>query len=76
VFANIRFVDPDLKTLHTAVRVRQLAPKAKIILELNNPQHELARHLDANTTIVSSKELLASVMRDRTIDLSAHFVRA
>ncbi len=76
VFANIRFVDPDLKTLHTAARVRQLAPRARIFVELNDPHHELARYLDANTVILASKELLGSVMRDRTIDLSAHFARA
>ena len=76
VFANIRFVDPDLKTLHTVSRVRQLAPQAKIFVELNNPQHELAHHLGKNTVILSSKELLTSVMRDRTIDLTAHFARA
>lgn len=75
VFANVRFVDPDLKTLHTVSRVRQLAPGAKIFLELNNPQHELARHLDANTVVLSSRDLLASVMRDHTIDLSAYFKR-
>ncbi|MBI5766422.1 MAG: ion transporter [Verrucomicrobia bacterium] len=75
VFANIRFVDPDLKTLHTAARVRQLAPKAKIFVELNDPAHELARHLGDNVAILSSREMLGSVMRDRTIDLSAHIAR-
>jgi hypothetical protein len=75
VFANIRFVDPDLKTLHTATRVRQLAPHAKLFVELNDPAHELARHLDANTVVLSSRDLLASVMRDHTIDLTAHFAR-
>jgi len=76
VFANVRFVDPDLKTLHTVSRVRQLAPRAKIFLELNNPQHELARHLDGNTVILASRDLLASVMRDHTVDVSAYFARS
>ena len=76
VFANIRFVDPDLKTLHTVSRVRQLAGKAKIFVELNNPRHELVHHLGENTVILSSKDLLTSVLRDRTLDLTAHFARA
>lgn len=73
VFANARFVEPDLKTLHIVSRIRKLAPKARIFVELNNPEHELASHLGDKTTILSSKEMLASVLRDGSIDLSAHF---
>ncbi|MBI2814694.1 MAG: NAD-binding protein [Opitutae bacterium] len=76
VFANARFADPDLKTLHTVSRIRQLAPQARILVELNNPQHELASHLGDRTFILASKELLASVLRDGSIDLSAHFSTA
>lgn len=73
VFANSRFVEPDLKTLHVVSRIRKLAPQAWIYLELNNPEYELASHLGEKTTILSSKEMLASVLRDGSIDLSAHF---
>ena len=52
-----------------------IAPQAKIFVELNNPQHDLAHLLGENTVILSSKELLTSVLRDRTLDLSAHFAR-
>ncbi len=76
VFANARFAEPDLKTLHTVSRIRHLAPQAGIFVELNNPQHELVGHLGANTVILSSKEMLASVLRDGSIDLSAHFAPA
>jgi voltage-gated potassium channel len=73
VFANARFADPDLKTLHTASRVRQLAPRARILVELNDPRHELIGQLGENTTVLSSRELLASVLRDGSIDLSNCF---
>jgi voltage-gated potassium channel len=73
VFANARFAEPDLKTLHTASRIRQLAPEARIFVELNNPQHELAKHLGSNTVILATRELLAEVLRDGTIALSRHF---
>ena len=73
VFANARFAEPDLKTLHTVSRIRNLAPQARIFVELNDPQHELAGHLGDKTFILSSKELLAAVLRDGSIDLSAHF---
>ena len=73
VFANARFAEPDLKTLHTVSRIRKLAPQARIFVELNNPEHELVSHLGAKTTILSSKEMLASVLRDGSIDLSPYF---
>lgn len=73
VFANARFAEPDLKTLHTVSRIRQLAPQAKIFVELDNPQHELIKHLGDKTFILSSKESLASVLREGTINLGAHF---
>lgn len=76
VFANARFAEPDLKTLHTVSRIRKLAPQARIFVELNNPQHELVSHLGEKTVILSSKELLAVVLRDGSIDLSAHFATA
>jgi voltage-gated potassium channel len=73
VFANARFVEPDLKTLHIVSRIRKLVPKACIYVELNNPEHELVSHLGENTIILSSKDMLASVLRDGSIDLSAYF---
>lgn len=73
VFANVRFVDPDLKTLHTVSRIRKLAPQARLFVELNNPEHELAVHLGPQVTILPSRRLLESVMRDRVIDLAAYF---
>ncbi len=76
LFANIRYVDPDLKTLHTASRIQQAAPTARIFLELNNPRHELLPHLAGDVTVLSSRDLLASVLQHRSLDLSAHFPRA
>lgn len=75
VFANARFAEPDLKTLHTASRIRQLAPQARLFVELNDPQHELISHLGDNTIVLASQDLLASVLRDGSIDLSSHFRR-
>lgn len=73
VFANARFAEPDLKTLHTASRVRQLAPRARIFVELNNPRHELVGQLGDNTVVLSSRELLASVLRDGSLNLTDYF---
>lgn len=73
VFANVRFVDPDLKTLHTVSRIQHLAPRARLFVELNDPHHELARHLSAQVTILPSRTLLESVLRDRALNLDAYF---
>ena len=74
VFANIRFIDPDLKTLHCVSRIKKLAPQAKIFMELNEPEHELAWHLGKDITILKSREMLKSVLGGG-LDLSAHFKR-
>ncbi len=76
VFANIRFVDPDLKTLHCVHRIRQLAPRAKIFMELNEPEHELAWHLGQDITVLKSRDMLKTILAGEGIDLSAHFKKA
>jgi voltage-gated potassium channel len=76
VFANIRFVDPDLKTLHTVSRIRRLNPTAKIFIELGDPASPLVKHLGGDVTVLPSSELLESVLKDQAVDLSRHFARA
>jgi hypothetical protein len=71
----VRFVEPDLKTLHVVSRIQRLAPRARLFVELNDPQHEFARHLGEQVTILPSRGLLESVLRDRAINLDAHFAR-
>ena len=76
VFANARFLDPDLKTLHAVSRIRRLNPTARLFVELANPAHELAKYLGPGTTILPSRELLESVLQQKSLDLSAYFARA
>ncbi|MSU50279.1 MAG: hypothetical protein EXS37_14535 [Opitutus sp.] len=73
MFANIRFQDADLKSLHTVSRIRQLNPRARIFVELANPQSDLLGHLGGGITVLSSRELLESVLKHQSLDLSAHF---
>ncbi len=76
VFANIRFIDPDFKTLHAVSRISQLNPTAKIFVELTNPELDLAQGLDPRITVLPSREMLAAVMKERKIDLTRHFAKA
>jgi len=73
VFANIRFQDPDLKTLHTVSRIRKINPRARIFIELAHPESELLSHLGDNITVISSRDLLTSVLKNEALDLSSYF---
>ena len=81
VFANLRFADPDTKTLHIASRVRALNPDALIIVEIVQPQSELMQHAPKDLVVVSSRQAMQHVLdptpfnpldlldEDRRIDL-------
>jgi voltage-gated potassium channel len=73
VFANIRFQDADLKTIHTVSRIRKLNSHARIFIELGNPNSDLLAHLTGEITVLASRDLLESVLRDKGLDLRAHF---
>lgn len=62
VFANLRFADPDTKTLHIASRVRGLNPEALIVVEIVDPGSELMRHAPADLVIISSREAMRNVL--------------
>lgn len=73
VFANVRYQDPDLKSLHTISRIRQLNPHARIFVEMADPNSDLLSDLGKNVTVLSSRQLLESVLKHHALDLSAHF---
>ena len=73
VFSNVRFQEPDLKTLHTVSRIQALNNKAKIFVEMHNPSSDLTNYLDQGITVLSSRALLESVLRHKGLDLSEYF---
>ena len=73
VFANIRFQDADLKSLHTVSRIRKLNSHARIFVEMGNPNSDLLVHLGTGITVLPSRDLLESVLKHQGLDLSAHF---
>jgi hypothetical protein len=62
VFANLRFADPDTKTLHIASRVRAMNPDALIVVEIVDPQSELMRHAPKDLAVISSREAMRHVL--------------
>ncbi|MSU46385.1 MAG: hypothetical protein EXS42_04495 [Lacunisphaera sp.] len=73
VFANARFQDPDLKTLHVVSRIQKVNPTARIFVEMLDPQSPLLAHLGTSLTVLPSRELLESILKHKTIDLSRYF---
>ena len=73
VFSNARFQEPDLKTLHTVSRIQKLNSHANIFVEMHNPSSEFTKYLNGTITVLKSRDLLESVLRNQALDLSAHF---
>jgi voltage-gated potassium channel len=71
VFSNVRFQEPDLKTLHTVSRIQKLNKHATIFVEMNQPESELTRYLEGSIIILKSRELLESVIQHKFLDLSS-----
>jgi voltage-gated potassium channel len=76
VFANARFQEPDLKTLHTVSRIQKLNNHALLFVEMHKPKSEFTDHLLGPIVVLDSKKLLASVLRHEALDLSTYFPRA
>lgn len=76
VFSNLRFQEPDLKTLHTVSRIEQLNSHAQIFVEMHNPNSEFTQHFDGLITVLKSRELLESVLQHKALNLSAFFAKA
>ena len=71
VFANQRFSDPDVKTLHIASRVLKLNTKARVFVELVTPDSiDLLEHVPSRLVVMNSRELIRAVLRDKKIDPS------
>ena len=70
VFANLRFADPDVKTMHIASRVIALNPRARIFVEMIDPENPLLEYAPDGLVVLNSHDLIASVLRDRKVNPS------
>jgi len=69
IFANLRFSDPDMKTLHIASRVVKLNPRAKVCVELVDPEHSLVDFLPNSLFVMQSRDLTKAIVRDEQVNL-------
>jgi voltage-gated potassium channel len=71
IFANLRFADPDVKTMHIATRVMAQNSNAKIFAELVDTQSDLLKYAPARVVALSSRKLIEHVMKDGKISADA-----
>ena len=70
IFANFRFADPDVKTMHIASRVVAMAPDAKVFVEMIDMKSDLLKYAPEGVVALDSRELIVSVLRDKKVDPS------
>jgi hypothetical protein len=68
IFANLRFGDPDVKTLHTASRVMEMNSKAKVFVEMVDPENDLLQHASRPLFAMDSRRLIKYVLQRKMID--------
>ena len=68
IFANMRFVDPDIKTIHVAARVMEHNEKARVFVELVGKDSSLVSLLPRPAVTMDSRRLLETVLKGEPLD--------
>jgi hypothetical protein len=68
IFANLRFADPDVKTIHTASRVLELNSKAMVFVEMVDSRNDLLKYASRPLVAMDSRKLIECVLQNRMID--------
>lgn len=63
IFANFRFADPDVKTLHIASRVKDLNPEAVVFVELVDTESELLKYAPKDLVLLPSRRAMEFVLK-------------
>ena len=71
IFANLRFADPDVKTMHIATRVMAKNSSAKIFVELVDVKSDLLKYAPPRVVALNSRKLIECVMKDGKISAGA-----
>jgi hypothetical protein len=68
IFANFRFADPDIKTLHIASRVIAQNRDAIVFVELVAPAGELMQYAPSDLVVLSSRKAMEYVLRKAPVN--------
>lgn len=75
IFENIRFTDPDVKTLHVVSRIMRKNVHAHIYVELINPEHPLLEHLPRSIIPMKSDDILQSILVQEGFDIQRYWIK-
>lgn len=68
IFANFRFADPDVKTLHIASRARDQNPNAVIFVEIVDAASDLIEHAPADLVVMPSRQAISQVLHHEPVN--------
>ena len=63
IFANFRFADPDVKTLHIASRVKAENPDASIFVEMIDEESDLLKYAGEDLIVIPSRQVMEHVLQ-------------
>lgn len=67
IFANHRFADPDVKTMHIASRVIKMNPSARVFVEMIDPENDLLQYTSDQVVPMASSKLIEAVLRYKKV---------
>lgn len=62
IFANFRFADPDVKTLHIASRVKDINPDVPVFVEMVEDNSDLLSHAPKDLIVIPSRKVMEHVL--------------
>jgi len=62
IFANFRFADPDVKTLHIASRVKDINPEVPVFVEMVDENSDLLGHAPSDLIVIPSRKVMEHVL--------------
>ena len=63
IFANFRFADPDVKTLHIASRVKDQNPDVPVFVEMVEEESSLLKHAPDDLIVIPSRQVMEHVLQ-------------
>lgn len=63
IFANFRFADPDVKTLHIASRVKDQNPDVPVFVEMVEEDSSLLKHAPDDLIVIPSRQVMEHVLQ-------------
>ena len=73
VFENIRYTDPDIKTLHVVSRIMRKNKHAPIYVELDNPEHPLLNTLPRSIIPMKNHDIIHAILAKEGFDIERYW---